>query len=376
MSGRFRFMQRVKYTLAILLCIFFKNTNAQVTGGQFAFQYLTVSNSAHVSAVGGISVADPSDDISFALQNPSMMRAGMHNELEVTYDNYYAGINIMNLQYGYHVAKINTSFFLGVQYVNYGSFEQTDILGNSYGDFHAVDYALTLGASRSYLDHWRYGADLKFAKSNLYEYNASAVLMDVGVNYYDSTSLWDFGVVAKNMGAMTTKYTSGNPAEPLPFDLQMGISKQLKHIPLRLFATIHHLYEWDIRYDNPADLSSTSILGTTDSASDKGAHFGDKLFRHFIFGAELTIAKRVALTASYNDLQRQELAVETQPGLAGFAFGVAVNLNKFQVHYARDYYHISGPYNELSITMALNKIFGLGKTGENMSWNAVYPDWE
>ena len=360
----------------VVCCLLVGSVSAQVTGGQFAFEYLRLSNAAHVSALGGISIADPDNDISFALQNPAMMRPGMHNELELTYDDYYAGIKIMNLQYGYHIAKINTSFFMGVQYLNYGSFMQTDALGNTYGDFHAVDYALTLGASRSYLDHWRYGADLKFAKSNLYDYTASAVLMDVGVNYYDTSSLWDFGVTAKNMGGMATRYNTGNPAEPLPFDLQMGVSKRFKHLPLRLIATVHHLYEWDIRYDNPADLTGTNLLGTTDSTSDKGAHFGDKLFRHVIFAAELTLAKRLALTVSYNDLQRKELALTTQPGLAGFAFGAALNLNKFQIHYARNYYYISAPYNEISLTMNLNKMFGLGPAGEKMHWNADYPDWE
>ena len=200
--------------------------------------------------------------------------------------------------------------------------------------------------------------------------------MDIGINYYDTSSGLDFGVTAKNMGVMLTRYTAVNPAEPIPFDLQMGFSKKFKHLPLRLITTLHHLYEWDIRYANPADLNGTNALGASDTVSDKGAHFGDKLFRHFIFGAELTFAKRVTLTISYNDLQRRELALTTQPGIAGFAFGLGIDLNKFQVHYARTYYHIAGPYNELGITMALNKLLGLGKTGDNIHWNATYPDWE
>ena len=136
------------------------------------------------------------------------------------------------------------------------------------------------------------------------------------------------------------------------------------------------MYEWDIRYDNPADLTGTNTLGTTDTVNDKGSHFGDKLFRHFIFGAELTLAKRLTVTFSYNDLQRKELALQTMPGLAGFAFGAGLNLNKFQVHYARTYYYVSGAYNEISITMALNKLIGLNQLGEKIKWNAEYPDWE
>ena len=181
----------------------------QVTGGQYAFEYLRMSNSPHVSALGGISIADPDNDISLALQNPAMMRPGLHNELQLNYNDYYAGIKIMNLQYGYYAPKIATAFCLGVQYINYGSFSETDYIGNTYGNFHAYDYALTLGASRTYLDHWRYGADLKLAQSSLYQVNATAVLADVGINYYDTASLIDIGATAKNMGVMVKKYTPG-----------------------------------------------------------------------------------------------------------------------------------------------------------------------
>jgi hypothetical protein len=177
------------------------------------------------------------------------------------------------------------------------------------------------------------------------------------------------------MGVMIKKYTAGN-SEPIPFDLQLGISKRFKHLPLRLFATLHHLYEWDIRYDNPADLTGVNALGQSDTISDKGAHFGDKLFRHFIFGGEVSFGKHVLITVSYNDLHRRELVLATKPGVAGFAFGIGLNLNKFQVHYGRTYYSIVGPYNELGITMALNKLMGLGQTGEKWHWNEEYPDWE
>jgi len=368
---------------ALLLCaaglvaaVLPHKATAQITGGQYAFEYLRLSNSPHVSALGGISVADPANDISLAQQNPALMRPGLHNELELNYNAYYAGISVMNLQYGYHVEKIKTSFILAVQDINYGTFHETDQLGNVYGNFHASDYALSLGAARSYGEHWRYGADIKFAHSALYDNTASAVVADVGVNYYDTSSLWDIGAVAKNMGGMVKKYTAGLPPEPVPFDLQLGISKRFKHIPLRLFATVHHLYEWDIRYDNPADVSSTNILGGSDTTSDKGSHFGDKLFRHFIFGGELTIGKRVTLTVSYNDLMRKELALQSATGVAGFAFGVGIDLTKFQVHYGRSYYHLAGAYNEIGITMCLNKLFGIGNAGEHINWNTTYEDWE
>src|ERR1700760_4560868 len=94
--------------------------NAQVTGGQQAFEYLRMSNNPHVTALGGYVPASPDNDVSFALQNPALLRPSMHNQLSVNYNIYYAGIGIANLQYGYHVAPLNTDFGFGVQYLNYG----------------------------------------------------------------------------------------------------------------------------------------------------------------------------------------------------------------------------------------------------------------
>lgn len=372
---RFSGMNLIKKILFVLLCASSFASFAQVTGGQFAFEFLRMSNSPHISALGGISVADPENDIAFAQQNPAMMRPGLHNLLDLDYNNYYAGIKVMNMQYGYYVPQLNSSFFMGVQYLNYGSMDVTDNSGNIFASMNPSDYSINFGAARSYGDHWRYGADIKYAHSYLFMGTASALLTDVGINYYDTMSNLDFGAVAKNMGFLVTEYTTANH-EPVPFDLQLGVSKGLKHVPLKLFVTIHHLYEWDIRYSNQNELSANNVLGIADTNAKQSSYFGDNLFRHFIFGAELSLAKKITITASYNYLHRKELALSTVPGLAGFAFGIGLHLNTWEIHYARTYYHIAGAYNEIGIALALNKMFGIGNIGEKIGWNKTYNDWE
>jgi hypothetical protein len=365
-------MRSSNVLLAILFSISFSAARAQVVGGENAFQYLNLSNSPHSTALGGICVANTDDDISFALQNPALMRPVMHNELQLVYNNYYADVKVLNMQYGFHVPDINTSFALGIQYLNYGSFTQTDDVGNVLGTFQARDLAVSLGASRSYLNNWRYGADVKFAYSTLGSALAGAMLMDVGLNYLDTSSLWDFGVCARNMGVMLSKYSANR--EPMPFDLQLGAVKQFAHIPLRLIITLHHLYEWDVAYNNPADVSTNSLSSNKDTVAP-AASFWDKLGRHFTFAAELSLAKRLTITASYNVMRRQEMKLADYPASAGFAFGLGLHLNKFDVHYARSYYSIVGPYNELSLTMHLNKLMNVGKEGGKLHWNSEYKDW-
>jgi hypothetical protein len=198
-----------------------------------------------------------------------------------------------------------------------------------------------------------------------------AALMDVGISYHDTTSLITIGAVAKNIGFMATKFNANNPAEPLPFDLQIGIYKRFEHMPLRLMATLHHLYEWDVRYNNPQDLQTGSLFGT-DTVTDNKSYFADKLFRHFIFAAELSLGKRASVNIGYNHLRRSELKIKDKPATAGFSFGIDLYLNKFQVHYARTFYHVAGAYNEIGLNFAMNKLLDLGKGGDKANWNADY----
>ncbi|MES2479486.1 MAG: type IX secretion system protein PorQ [Bacteroidota bacterium] len=353
----------------VLLCFVAK---AQVNGAQFAFEYLRLPNSPHVTALGGINVANPTTDITLALQNPALMRPALHNQVSLNYNNFYSGISNTNVAYGYYAPKLNTAFALGVQYLNYGSFVQTDNVGNQTGTFKASDYAISLAAAKQYKERWRYGATLKMAQSKLAELSAAAVLADVGIAYEDTANFLTIGAVAKNMGFMAKQYTPGkNNAEPLPFDLQLGISKRFKHLPLRLFTTVHHLYEWDVRYDNPEDQKNSSVFGSSDTNTKTSKNFADKLFRHFIFGGEVTIAKRIGVTVAYNHMRRKEMAIDDKKGGVGYSFGASIYLNKFQIHYARSFYSIAGAYNEFGLNLALNKF-----VGGNSTWKAEYPDWE
>lgn len=345
---------------------------AQVTGGQHAFSYLELSNSPHVAALGGIVPAGQMEDVSFTLQNPALLNPEMHNQLALSYNLYYAHIGIANLQYAYHVAPLKTDFGLGVQYLNYGQFEGTDIYGNQLGEIHAADYSVNLSAARKYGIHWRYGATLKFAHSNLADRSATAALLDFGILYEDTASLWSFGLVAKNMGFTIKKYNPDLPEEPLPFDLQLGISKRLKNLPLRIYFVGHHLYEWDIRYNNPADNTNQNVFGNQDTTNADKSYFVDKLFRHINIGAELTIAKRLGLYFGYNHLNRGELGTTEQKGLAGFSFGAGLDLNKFHVYYTRSYLATAGAFNQIGISLQLNKFFSIGNKTEAWGWNKQY----
>ncbi len=347
----------------------------QVTGGQHAFEFLRLPQSPHLSALGGIAPAHPGPDISSALQNPALMRPGLHNQAGLAYNNYFAGMGIANLQYGYHFEKPDVSGFAGIQYLNYGTVQRTDASGAELGSFRPADMSLTVGASKAYKERWRFGTALKLAYSSLDARTAVAVLGDVGVVYHDTARGITVGAVAKAIGATLKRYNPDGAPEPLPFDLQLGFSKRFAHLPLRFSTTVHHLYRWNIRYDNPADVTSANLFGTADTTTKEKRYFADKLFRHFIFGADFLLGKRIVITGAYNHLRRGELALKDRTALTGFSFGATVQLTKLQVQYARSYYHLAGATNELGLVLQLNRLTGASGTEAKTNWRTVYDDW-
>lgn len=355
----------------IISCIltlgFTYSASAQVNGGLYAFEYLRMSNSPYVSALGGIAPASPDRNVSLTLQNPALLRPLFHQQLSLNYNAFYGDIHIANLQYAHHHEKSKTDFGVGIQYLNYGKLDFNDIYGNTNGTFQANDFSLNISAARQYNEKWRYGVTLKYAQSFLGDVSGSALLGDFGISYIDTVKKITIGAVAKNLGFTLKKYNPQNDAEYLPFDLQIGITKQLENVPIRLFAVVHHLNRWNIRYDNPAD-KTRNIFNQADTTDDNKKYFFDKLFRHFNFGAEIIFAKRLTFTAAYNHLRRKENGVANGQGAAGFSFGLSLELNKMQLRYGRAYYGSGGAYNEFGINIDVNKFLNTKHKKVTTAW--------
>ncbi|MEZ5045899.1 MAG: type IX secretion system protein PorQ [Chitinophagaceae bacterium] len=359
----------------ILLFLLFKISisHAQVVGGERTFEFLRLSSSPHISALGGYCVSNPAKEISIAFGNPALLRAYAHTQLSLNYNFYYANTKVTNLLYGYHVPTIQTTFGLGLQYINYGKFVQTDNIGNQQGDFMASDYAIHFMASKAYLEKWRGGIDLKYAHSRLATSKSSAILADIGISYADTINKIYIGAVVKNAGIQLKKYNQQNASEPLPLDLQIGITKRFKKAPFSISILGHHLYQWNVRYDNPADIVDNTLFVTDTIAQEKQkTYFADKLFRHLVFSLDIKLGKRLELSAGYNHLRRSELSFVEKKGLSGFSFGAGLYLNKYIVHYARSYYHLAGAYNELGINFSMNRLFGF--QSNTIHWNQKYAD--
>jgi hypothetical protein len=344
----------IKKIFLLFLLLPVLGATGQTIGGQSVFNFLKLSNSPQLTALGGINTSNITNDISLSFQNPALLRDQMHSQMAAVFNVFYADIKNIHWMMGFHHEKLKTNFSVGVNYFAYGNTTQTDAAGNILGQFRPNDYVIQISGSRKYLDRWYYGASLKFISSNYAQYNSNGIALDFGLNYYDSTNLLQIGFAAKNMGFQLNTY-SGQP-EDLPFDLQIGITKRLAKAPLQFSFTAHHLHQFNITYYDS--------IYNQDNLGDKGEEpgFFDNLFRHFVLSSQAYIGEKVELTLGYNFLTRAELQIENASnGLTGFSIGAGVLLNRLQIRYTRSHYQNNTAYNQFGLNLQLNKYFGLGK---------------
>ncbi len=321
----------------------------QTLGGNSAYNFLKLPATAQLSALGAVNVSNISNDAGLAFNNPSLIRNDMSQQLHFSFNNLYASVKNYHSYFVYRYDKWKTNFGIGVNFLDYGSLQQTDPSGNIMGNFHPNDYVVQLSACRQYENKWYYGASIKYIGSNYGIYRSSAIAMDIGVAYADTVQQLQVSLLMKNMGTQVKQYQNSTP-DDLPFDVEMGITKKLAHSPIQFSLTAHHLHQFNIRY---SDSSFDNNSGQTETAK---TFFADKLFRHFVLAAQVYAGSKLELTVAYNYLLRKELIIaNSSNGFTGISFGAGVIFRKIQIRYARSHYQNNTAYNQLGLNLALNE---------------------
>ncbi len=331
----------------------------QVTGGRHIFQLMKLSPSSRVTALGGAQIAVRDDDVAFAALNPAALNASMSGRLTFQHNFFLTDIQHGYAAYAHHLPKWGFTVHGGLQYVNYGDIQQADEFGNlTGGKIQASETALTLGGARPLTDRVSLGLNVRMGFSALAEYRASALAADAGLLYADTASRFAMGLVIRNAGAQLATYNGQR--EDLPFDIQLGFSKRLRHLPLRLSIIAHHLHQWDIRYDDPnAQDDDVLLFGGDQPDEKKGNAVVDNFFRHLIFNGEFLFGKTEAfrVRVGYNHLRKRELSVSNYRSLAGFSGGVGFKISRFRLDIGYGAYHLAGGVLHVGIGTNLKDFF-------------------
>lgn len=322
------------------------------SGGNNTYEFLNLSSSARVAALGGYQLAVKDNDPFLAFDNPSLLNKEMDNKLALSYVNYISDIGSGFASYTKSFKDIGV-FSGAVKFIDYGKFTETDNAGNEIGDFNAGEYAFVIGYGRELDTNFSIGANVKTLYSNLYDYSSLGVAVDLSASYLSRDRSFTMALVVKNIGKQITTFNDG-AEEELPFEIQYGLSKKFENVPIRLGLVFHNLQQWDLGYDNPNDDQESTILTSAAVEEKKDNKFLENFGRHIIVNSEFLVSENFNIRFGYNYMRRSDLKIDEKLGAVGFSWGLGFRVNKFHLSYGRSAFHQAAATNTFSVSTRLS----------------------
>lgn len=343
--------QKFFLTNFILLFIAHINYVHAQSGGNSTYNFLNLTTSARQAALGGNVVSIRDFDLNMAFNNPSLLNKEMDRQITFNYVSYLADIKFGYTAFAKHFDKLGT-FSAGIHFIDYGKFDLTDEYAVENGTFAAGEYSFNLAWARPIDSIFFVGAGIKTIYSKLESYSSVGLAADVSVNYLSKSRLTAIALVIRNAGKQLTTYTNGNN-EPLPIEVEAGITQKLSKAPLRLSLTMRNLQKWDLTYLTEEEKTATDPI-TGESKIPDGEKFLGKAIRHAIISTEILISKNFHLRFGYNFQRRKEMKMAERSGLVGLSGGFGIKISKFHFSYGRAVYNLAGGTNSFCISSYLN----------------------
>ena len=325
-------LRKLVFLLAFLLSA---SVFSQI-GGRAVYQFLNLAQSPRQAALGGKTVTVVDYDVNQAFYNPATINADMHKRLSVNYGSYYGEVSYGTAAYAYTYDRHLQTFHAGINYINYGTFEGRDELGNLTSDFTGSEAALSLGYA--YNIPWTdmfVGANVKLISSTLESYNSWGTAVDLGFLYVDYDNDINYGLTVRNLGFQIKPYEDTN--EKLPLAIDAGISQLMENVPIRWHVTFENLQQWNIAFSNP-----NRAQGSLDGGSEEEkVSFFNNALRHLILGAELFPEKGFNLRLGYNFRRSEELRILDQRNFSVISVGFGLRFGKVKFDYSYSRYTVA-----------------------------------
>ena len=124
-------------------------------------------------------------------------------------------------------------------------------------------------------------------------------------------------------------------------------------MPIRFSVILTHLETPDMTYINTNAAQTINLA--TGLPIVQNITLADKVFRHFIFGAEILVSQNFNIRLGYNVERRQELSIPNDKGTVGYSIGAGIRINKFHISYGLTEYSLAGASNTFTITSNLSE---------------------
>lgn len=321
-----------------ILFLLFLSVSVVAQDGDEVFGFLRFPTSARANALGGHNIALIERDPSLAFHNPGLLGGEMDGMINLNYMNYISDINVGSALFT-KAHKERGAWGIGASFINYGNFREYLPENIAVGEFSANDVSLQGFYAYDLSDRWRGGVTMKFLYSSFAEFSSFGLAVDAGLTYYDEEKAFSFGFALKNMGAQLKTYNEER--FPLPWDIQLGITKKMNHAPIRLSLTAMYLNRW--KFD-PVDNTETAD-------EDK---FFQTFAKHLVIGVDFIPSENFWAGLGFNPKRNMDLKVQNGNKLGGFSAGAGVKIKMFDVGVSVANYHPSALAMMVSISTTLS----------------------
>ncbi len=315
---------------------------AQTTAGNAAYQFLKLPYTAKATSLGGMNISAIGNDLGLAMMQPALLTPNMDGDLQVSVKPYFAGIQQYDLN-GANLLKSDWVIGWGVHFMDYGTIDQTDVSGNSFGTTSPNEYAVQVGISKSYQENFHFGTQVKFIQSNFGAYQSNGLAMDVGLRYLATDGLSQWSILLQHVGAQIKHVQT---KEELPLNLILGWSKKLANAPLQFSITAERLSVWNDNYYDQ-DFYNQEAYKKPGSLQN--------VFNHLLVGTQLYIGQNFELDLGYHFARRFELNIQNQPNsLNGLSAGFAFPYKRIQFQYGTGFFQ-KNSYHHFTLQYALKQ---------------------
>ena len=301
----------------VIFCLFFTliSVLTWAQDSQTGYNFLRLPVSAHAAALGSDNISIIEDDPSLMFHNPALLSSVSDKSLNLNYMNYMEGANAASASFS-KIVKEKATIGVMAQFLDYGKMKEVDEHNVQTGEFSAKDIAIAGALSYQLGTNIVGGITARLITSYIGDYNAFAMGVDLGVNYYDPEKEWSISATVKNLGGELDAFEE--EYNKLPLDLQIGASKRLIGSPLRLSATL-------------VDMN----------------HLDKKFIHHLVAGADVILSPQIYVAIGYNFRRASEMKIvsnDEERGSshgAGLSLGGGVQLDRFKLNVAYGKYHVS-----------------------------------
>ncbi len=284
------------------------------------------------------------------LMQPALLDTSHAGQLHLGYMDYFSGTAQAAAIYARRPEGRKWVWHTGLRNLGFGEFTGRDPAGVETGSFSASDVAWVSGAAIPLDSNLTVGTSLWLGQSVLADRRSAFGQLDLGATYLRQGRQLRIAALWRPWGGMTN---AGGTTSSARFegDLRLSMSKGFANAPFTLTATYDELQTWDLAPDGLYDDTIDPLTG--DTIANGTWAFGDRLLRHLAIGAELDLGDGLRFRFGYHHRRRQELRLANAPGTAGFAWGLDLNVRRFQVAIARNTYHTAGASTHLALRTRL-----------------------